>query len=386
MFEEELRVKHWELIRPDGVFVWQNREVIERLSWYYHVMKNEMPAKYHIVARVEVNDDIENLTLEELWKIHDKYAFEFDKIWNELRTTLNFEEGHRWLSRNVPKVSLLDVKIKIAEKIVENCHFCERRCGVNRYVKRGACKTTAIPKVSTYFHHLGEEAPLVPSGTIFFTGCTFRCVFCQNWDISQYPDNGVEVDAKKLAIIQKWLRETGARNINWVGGEPTPAIHEILKSFKYLVEWNVNVPQLWNSNMYLTVEGMKLILHVMDIWLPDMKYGNNECAKKYSIVLRYWEVVTRNMKMLAIRNEDCIIRHLVMPNHIECCTKPVLKWIAENYSKALVNVMDQYRPEYLVEKYPWRWKEIARRPNRDEIKIAYRYATELGLCWEPVTK
>ncbi len=389
MAELFARLRHWQVIRPDAVTVWHDPEVVERLSWYYAVMRDEAPAKYHICARIEVPEKIEdlwNMPIEDLWKLHDKYAEEADKVWRELRTGCTKDEYIKWTSSSLPSCSVLDVKIVLAKRIVSSCIFCERKCRVNRYERRGACLTTAKPRIGTYFHHLGEEAPLVPSGTIFFTGCTFRCVFCQNWDISQFPDNGDEVTPKQLAIIQKWLRENGARNINWVGGDPTPAIHAILESLKYLAEWGVNVPQLWNSNMYLTVEGMKLILHVMDIWLPDMKYGNDRCAERYSIVKRYWEVITRNMKMLADRGEDCIIRHLVMPSHVECCTKPVLEWIAKNYKKALVNIMDQYRPEWLVAKYPHRWPEIARRPSSKELNEAYEYARKLGICWEPVTR
>ncbi len=382
-------MREWELLRPDAFTVWENREVRERLSWYYVVMRDEAPAKFHVCARIEIplrRNEIENIKLEELWRIHDEYALELDKIWRELRRGCDREKFRKWTQSELPEVSLLDLKITIAYRMLRECTFCERRCRVNRFERKGACFVNHRIRISDYFHHPGEEAPLVPSGTIFFTGCTFRCVYCQNWSISQFSENGDLVNAKQLAIIQKWLRETGARNINWVGGDPTPAIHVILESLKYLAMWSINVPQLWNSNMYLTVEGMKLIVHVMDIWLPDMKYGNNKCGEKYSIVKRYWNVVTRNMKMLADRDEDCIIRHLVLPNHVECCTKPVLKWIAENYKRALVNIMDQYRPEWLVAKYPDRWREIARRPSRREMEEAYRYATELGICWEPVTR
>ncbi len=387
MLDELLRrVKNWELVRPDGVFVWTNPIVKEKLSWYYRVMNNEAPAKYHILARIEIRDkNIKELPIEELWRIHDEACREFDKWWLEIRENSS-ENSLKIIDKELPKTSLLDVKIEIAYRTLRNCNFCERKCHINRYVKRGACLLDHRSRVSTYFHHLGEEAPLVPSGTIFFTGCNFRCVYCQNWDISQNPENGIEVNAKQLAIIQKWLRENDARNINWVGGEPTPNIHVILESIRYLTELKVNVPQLWNSNMYLTLGGMKLIMHVIDIWLPDMKYGNNKCALKYSIVRNYWEVITRNMKILAERDEDCIIRHLVLPGHVECCTKPILKWIASNYRKALVNIMDQYRPEYQVEFKREKWREIARRVTKKEMEEAYKFATELGITWEPVTK
>ncbi|MEM2487811.1 MAG: radical SAM protein, partial [Thermoproteota archaeon] len=212
--------------------------------------------------------------------------------------------------------------------------------------------------------------------------CNFGpCVFCQNWDISSDPENGTEVDPRTLALISKRLRTEGAANINYVGGDPTPNLHTILASLKHL---NVNVPQLWNSNMYCSVETMKLLAEVIDIWLPDFKYGNNECAKRLSKVDDYFEVVSRNHK-IAYENGDMIIRHLVLPNHIECCTKPVLKWISENTPKVLVNIMEQYHPDYLVARNPEKYPDIARRPASKEMREAYDYARGLGIVFEPVS-
>ncbi|RLF19357.1 MAG: pyruvate formate lyase-activating protein, partial [Thermoprotei archaeon] len=209
-----------------------------------------------------------------------------------------------------------------------------------------------------------------------------RCVFCQNYDISQENIyGGIEVNARQLAIMQKELRKEGARNINHVGGEPTPNLHTILESLSYL---DVNVPQLWNSNMYCSTETMSLLREVIDIWLPDFKYGNDDCAFRLSGIRRYVEVVTRNLK-IAAESGDMIIRHLVLPNHIECCTEPVLKWISENTPRALVNIMEQYRPEYLVARNPDKWPDIARRLHRDELYRAYELGRKYKLCFEPVS-
>ena len=191
----------------------------------------------------------------------------------------------------------------------------------------------------------------------------------------------MRVDGWKLALIMKDLRRDGARNINHVGGDPTPNLHTILDGIRLL---DVNVPQLWNSNMYCSLETMRLLREVIDIWLPDLKYGSDRCAVKYSAAPRYWEIATRNIK-LAHEWGDIIVRHLVMPNHLECCTKPILKWISMSLPRALVNVMEQYRPEYLVLRHPERWPEIARRPTRREIEEAYKLATSLGIVWEPVS-
>ena len=371
----------WILYRPDAVQVWKNSAVVNRLSWYYKVMKNLKPAKFMIVKRIEVVEDPRKLDYNGLWELHDELASEFKKIFEDIKN-----DKMDLAELGNPEISFLDVKVEIVKKMLEQCIFCERRCLVNRAKgERGLiCRLDHRTYVHSWFHHLGEEAPLVPSGTIFYGSCNFRCVFCQNYDISQTNIyNGIEVTAKELAVMQKELRSNGARNINHVGGEPTPNLHTVIESLKYL---DVNVPQLWNSNMYLTVESMKLLVDIIDIWLPDFKYGNNKCAIRLSSAPKYFEIVTRNLKM-AIEHGDMIIRHLVLPNHLECCTKPILKWIAENLptDKVLVNIMAQYRPEYLVAKHPSRWADIARRPTHKEMLEAYTLAKNLGIVFEPVS-
>ncbi len=367
----------WRILRPDSIIVWNDPIVKERLSWYKDVMEDRKPAKFMICKGVGVRDDFKDLSLDDLWSLHSKLSSEFDKIF------LKVKEG-RMEVRDVEvcEPNFLDLKVEIAYRILESCEFCERRCRVNRREgKVGFCGVDKVYVHSWFLHH-GEEAPLVPSGTIFYGGCNFKCVFCQNHDISQeFPRDGIEVDARKLALMQKELREEGARNINHVGGDPTPNLHVILESLKYL---EVNVPQLWNSNMYCSEETMRLLREVIDIWLPDFKYGKDECAERLSKVKNYWRVVTRNIKW-AHDWADIIIRHLVLPNHLDCCTKPVLDWIAKNCPRALVNIMEQYRPEFLVYRNPEKWKDIARRPTSEEMREAYDYARRLGIVYEPVS-
>ncbi|MEM1618374.1 MAG: radical SAM protein [Desulfurococcaceae archaeon] len=367
-------------VRPDAITVWNDPEVKQRLSHYYRVMKNEIPAKFLVIKRVgvDVNPYSQDLTLEELWSIHNKASTEFRSIYKDV-----VEHAEDISKYEEPKYSYLDVKVSIAYRLYSPCRLCERKCGALRSEgKPGVCLVDKEAIVHSYFHHMGEEAPLVPSGTIFYGGCNFKCVFCQNYDISQVnARNGDRVSPRELASIQAYLRRSGARNINHVGGEPTPHLPFILESLKYL---DVNVPQLWNSNMYMTLESTNLLVDVIDIWLPDLKYGNNECAWRLSKVRNYWEITTRNIK-IAHDTGDIIIRHLVLPNHIECCTRTALEWIAKNAPRALVNVMEQYRPEHIVAKYPKLYPDIARRPKREEIYVAYKIAEELGLVYKPVS-
>ena len=244
--------------------------------------------------------------------------------------------------------------------------------------RRGACRLDWDVYVHTAFLHMGEESPLVPSGTIFYGGCNFTCVFCQNYDVSQTAArSGFKATPKSLALLQDLLAARGARNINHVGGDPTPSLHVIMES---LIHVKSDIPQLWNSNMYMSTEAMEILVDVIDIWLPDFKWGNNKCARRLSIVPNYVETVTRNLA-IAARHGDMIIRHLVMPNHVECCTKPVLKWIADNLprDRIVVNVMGQYTPYHFVERNPGKWRDIARRVSWAEVEESRRYAESLGL-------
>jgi putative pyruvate formate lyase activating enzyme len=379
----DYRKHFWSLLRPDAVAALHNEVFKNALSWYYAVLLEDYPAKFHIAKAIEIPKDVklESCDIECLWGVHKELEKGFVSLWNEIKKNRilfrEFKKVYGESSRN-----FIDVKVEIAYRILKSCSFCEWRCGVDRVSgKTGTCRLSTKSYVHSWFLHVGEEAPLVPSGTIFYGSCNFRCVFCQNWDISQEnPFGGVEVGPRQLALIQKELKSDGARNVNHVGGEPTPNIHNILESLKYL---DVNVVQLWNSNFYMSLEAMELLKHVIDIWLPDFKYGNNECALRLSKVPKYVDVVGRNHK-IAIEWGDMIVRHLVLPNHVECCSKKVLKWIADNLpkEKVLINIMDQYRPEYRAYEY----RDIARRPYREELEEVYGYAEKLGLLWRDISR
>ncbi len=384
LFDRFASFSIWARIRPDAITVWDDERVQRALSWYYLVMKDEAPAKFMLAKIVEVEDDPKKLAIEQLEELNKTKKKELIKLVEQARRRKYTLDDFKKDSRDMPKFSLLHIDAELARRYASPCRLCERRCMVKREEQVGACRVGIKTYVHSWFHHLGEEAPLVPSGTIFYGGCNFTCVFCQNYDISQvYPRSGEVVDARRLAEIQKQLRIHGARNINHVGGDPTPNLHTIVESLIYL---DTNVPQLWNSNMYMSMESMNILVDIIDIWLPDFKYGNDKCAWRLSSAKNYVKVVTRNLS-IAIKYGDMIIRHLVLPGHLECCTKPVLRWIAENLprDKVLVNVMEQYRPEHFVLRYPKRWPEIARRLTDREIVDARLYAEKLGLIYDPVS-
>ncbi len=338
------------------------------LSNYWAVMANQKLAMYKVASMMESKDsDDTNF----LWEEHERLRNDFRRRNRESTTIIKPDEFIEMDSiKPKPAFSYLDLKVKIAERMFQNCNFCEKACKVNRKVGKGDC-AVGDPLISSEFLHVGEEPLLVPSHTIFFSGCNFSCVYCQNWDISQNPDVGIFMNEKDLAKIIEKRRIAGSRNVNFVGGDPTPNLHYILRTMTKVSE---NIPVIWNSNMYLSEDAMHILDGFADVYLTDFKYGNNECALRLSNIPNYMEVVGRN-HMLAQQAGEMIIRHLVIPNHVECCSKPLLMWISQNLGlEVILNIMGQYRPVFKAHKY----KKIDRIPTSSEIGEVIRYAQELG--------
>jgi len=357
----------WTIWRPDSIAVLRDKKARNSLKRYFQVMLDEKPAKFIIAKKLPAEFREEDST-EKLWRVHEELTKEFYELEKKIDSQLrSFSE------LKTPEKSYLDLKIEIAKRIMKSCHFCTRRCGVNRSAGEfGYCKCGNQVKVSTMFEHMGEEPELVPSGTIFTLGCTMRCKHCQNWTISQWFERGETYTPERLAKGVERLRKNGCRNVNLVGGEPTPWLERWLEVFNHVA---INVPVVWNSNSYYSEETAKLLAGFADIYLLDFKYGNNECAKRISDAPKYWEVCTRN-HLYAKDYGELIIRVLVLPGHLECCTKPILNWIAKNLgANVRVNVMFQYRPEWRAHEIP----ELRRRLTRNEMERAVTLAKEAGL-------
>jgi putative pyruvate formate lyase activating enzyme len=357
----------WRIIRPDALAVLEDEMARKSLARYFAVMQNDKLAKFQIAKKLPA-DFGEDDSTEKLWQKHEALTedfYRFEKALDAKEKTLE--------SLSSPKKSYLDLKIEIAKRILKKCHFCIRWCGVNRLEgKLGFCGCGANITVSSIFEHMGEEPELVPSGTIFTMGCTMRCKHCQNWTISQWVERGEVYTPERLAREVEALRRSGCRNANLVGGEPTPWLKHWLETFKHV---SVNIPVVWNSNTYYSPETAKLLAGFADVYLLDFKYGPGNCAEKISEAPRYWEVCISN-HLTANKYGELIIRVLVLPGHLECCTKPILNWIAKNLGRETrVNVMFQYRPEWRAYEVP----ELRRRLTREEMDRAVKLAREAGL-------
>ena len=241
--------------------------------------------------------------------------------------------------------------------LISKCEICPRKCKVNRYEKKGYCRCDDKVRIALVSKHYFEE-PCISgrngSGTIFFSNCNLNCIFCQNHDISQ-GGKGIDVTIERLAKIMLEQQERGANNINLV--TPTMYVEQIIKAIDIAKDGGLNIPIVYNTNGYEEVETIKKLAGYIDIYLPDFKYFTNELAIKYSKAPNYFEKVTSALIEMQsqfdeyvfdgeIMKKGMIVRHLVLPNHIQN-SKNVLKWIKDNLRKDIyVSVMAQYFPTY----------------------------------------
>lgn len=283
----------------------------------------------------------------------------------------------------------LTQRVKEAYAIFENCQLCPRRCGVNRSRgEKGFCRAPVKPVVFSYHPHFGEEVSLVGrngSGTIFFSNCNLRCIFCQNWPIA-HEGRGKEVQDEDLADMMLHLQRIGCHNINLV--TPTHVMPNILRATQIALKKGLHLPLMYNTSGYERLEILKILDGVIDIYKPDMKYMDPDKAAKYSAGAYDYPEVTKKAvlemhRQVGVLKTDeygialrgVIIRHLVMPNRV-AGTEKFVKWVAETLPKnTYVNIMAQYRVEYKAYEYP----EIARGVTAKEFLEAMDWAEKYGL-------
>ena len=244
-------------------------------------------------------------------------------------------------------------------ELLQKCEICPHKCKIDRTKNQvGRCKSKDTVKVALASIHNFEE-PCISgrngSGTVFFSNCNLSCEFCQNYEISQ-QGLGKEISIERLAEIFIEQQSRGADNINLVS--PTSYAVQIIEAIKIAKNNGLKIPIIYNTNGYENIETLKLLEGYIDIYLPDLKYAENDLAKKYSKIENYFEIATSAIKEMyrqvgkneydenGIIKAGIIIRHLILPNHTEN-SKKVLKWIAENMPKNItVSVMAQYFPTY----------------------------------------
>jgi putative pyruvate formate lyase activating enzyme len=284
----------------------------------------------------------------------------------------------------------LQRRAEIAVASLAECRVCPRDCKVNRLAnKAAACKTGRFAQVSSYFPHLGEEDCLRGwrgSGTIFFGMCNLRCVFCQNFDISQ-AGRSREVSPLKLATMMLELQEAGCHNINFV--TPEHVVPQLLEALVVAVEAGLRLPLVYNTSAYDSLESLHLLAGVVDIYMPDFKLWNPDLCLRYLKAKDYAEAARSAIKEMhrqvgplkfdedGLAKRGMLVRHLVMPGLLDE-TRQILQFLAEQVAAdTYVNVMAQYRPagKVTAQKYP----EINRTLTTAEYRTAVHLAEQIGL-------
>ena len=276
-------------------------------------------------------------------------------------------------------------RVEAANNLLKNCQVCPRHCGINRLAEEtGECHTGKLAVVSSYGPHFGEESPLVGkhgSGTIFFTNCNLKCLFCQNYSISQLGD-GTEVTDEELARMMLALQARGCHNINLVS--PTHVVPQILKGLEIAINQGLRLPLVYNSGGYDSAETLKILDGIIDIYMPDMKYSDERTAEELSGIKSYPTINQAAIKEMhrqvgdlkteedGIAIRGLLIRHLVLPHGL-AGTKETMKFIADDISpNSYVNVMAQYHPCYKAFQIPQLAKPLSRQEFLEAIELAKR--------------
>ncbi len=270
----------------------------------------------------------------------------------------------------------------------DKCNVCPRRCTVDRLNdETGACKMGRRAVVGSYFPHFGEEDVLrgtSGSGTIFFSSCNLRCVFCQNWKLSHVAEGNV-VDKHGLADMMLELQGKGCHNINFVTVEHV--VPNVLEALPLAVERGLNLPIVYNTSGYDSSESLELMDGIVDVYMPDFKYWSKDRSGEFLKASDYPEVARHSIKEMHrqvgnLRTDDqglatrgLLLRHLVMPDAVDE-SKKILDWVREELSPDVyVNIMAQYRPEADANEH----EELNRRPRMEEYREVATYADEIGL-------
>ena len=282
----------------------------------------------------------------------------------------------------------LQSRAEQAHAHLEKCDLCAWGCRANRLAGlRGVCLTGAKARLASYAPHMGEEAPLSGwrgSGTIFFAHCNMRCQYCQNYDISQ-ADAGSLVEPHELAQVMLELQDLGCHNINLVS--PSHVIPQILAALLVAAQAGLRLPLVFNTGGYDTLETLRLLDGVIDIYMPDMKYASQQIARSYSKIPHYPEVNQAAVKEMhrqvgdlviderGLAQRGLLVRHLVLPNGL-AGTAEIARFLAQEISPdTYLNIMDQYRPAFNARQFP----KVNRPINRQEYQEAVRLAQEAGL-------
>jgi putative pyruvate formate lyase activating enzyme len=280
--------------------------------------------------------------------------------------------SHPHLARPLGRAALAAMRAKAAFASLESCHLCAHHCGVNRLTGAGGqCHAGAAARVFSAQIEVSDELTLAPTFAIAFGGCDLRCAFCITGRESWNALSGEPLDVRSLAGCASRALTRGARTIMFLGGEPTLFIPDALAIAAHLPDAATLV---WKTNAHASAEGRALLDGVFDVWLADYKFGNDACAARLARVSGYTAIVQENL-VWAARRHRLIIRHLIMPGHVECCWRPIAAWIARALPGIEVSLRDGFWPAWQSRTHA----ELSGPCTRDELALAVAIADEHSL-------
>ena len=299
-----------------------------------------------------------------------------DSLWQAHEAAMKaWRSGSPSVAKRTGDVSILTLKIAIAQRLLSNCVLCGQRCGVDRTKgERGVCRLGAEAIVAEHFVHIGEEPPINPSLIMSVGGCGLRCRYCQQSPLLD-PDRllGCTLDGSLWNVLD--LR--GARSLSFVGGNPDESLPAILR-FLELAPDGWRLPIVWNTHAYGTPETLRLLEGVVDCYVPDLKYGSDLCARRWSGIADYPQVALETIGRMLAQSVPVFVRILVLPGHVSCCHVPAVEALAALVPRhrLWISVRGQYCPDWRIESTDG---AMARRPVPIEIEVIDAAVRAAGL-------
>lgn len=278
----------------------------------------------------------------------------------------------RLMQAGISRSALACERARVARAELADCRWCAHDCGVNRLAgPAGLCHAGAEARVFSAQAEVSDELELIPTFAIALSGCDLRCDFCITGGPSWNPRLGEVLSVETMAARARAALAKGARTVMILGGEPTVHLHTALEMVSALPD---DAKLVWKTNAHGSASARALLDGMFDVWLADYKFGNDACARRLAKVPDYVRVVRENLKW-ANEHSELIVRHLLMPGHVECCWRPVAEWLAENLPGVKVNLRSGFWPAWRAARHG----ELRGTVARAESALAWKIAGECHL-------
>ncbi len=276
------------------------------------------------------------------------------------------------IARTQSRPALARERARIARELLADCRLCAHDCGVNRLAgETGLCHATAEARFFLAQTEVSDELELIPTFAVALSGCDMRCDFCITGKESWNPRAGLGFSAAEIAERAKAALADGAKTIMLLGGEPTTHLPAALEFVSHLP---ADAKLVWKTNAHGSAQARELLDGIFDVWLADFKFGNNACAQRLAKTPDYVRVVRDNL-LWANGHSELIVRHLLLPGHVECCWRPVAAWLAENLPDVKVNLRSGFWPAWQASRHA----ELRHTVSVLETQRAGDIADEFGL-------